>query len=533
MSENSSQFVDFLRLYLRLRPNARNIALIAGAVALLVTLAWYLSYSPTFTSGAIALVRPQQTEQSPDDEKNGHIASLFPKPLGVPDYTVLMKSDAILTAVADTYNERYANDDPDLAVNAAGLRVQLNATSRLEIKTPYAVSYYPTIEMSAFAYAPESAAALMDVWIDQVKEKAHEITFSTKEDVFVYLEKEYTKERDTVYELQQELNSAMREGGTLIEALRLERAQLEERYEVETIAQLDAAEDEWDAKIAARESELNLPLTGEQVYAATDRLKELKQTVDDKVQQLAEARARLDIISCELKLYKDAPIADPESEFYWTLGVQGSAKDAPKESDITEVQVPSTRVSPIAVLLSRDASKAKVDIESLPKELDGVNESIADTSSYIEQLQTQYVLGDTELVGLMRKKTDRLKTITIERGYGLENLQRESELLIANLTRERQAIEERLKRDLETKLSVFASLAESRLQARLAVANTIDEFQIITGPSQPEGRVALRVFGFFLVTFVLMTALITGGYIAVFVVTDTLRNLGLSAESKS
>lgn len=531
MAEKSSQVAEFLRLYIRLRPNVKNILIIAAAVTVLATFVWFVSYRPSFTSEAIALVRPQQATEAPrTPEAAAKVEGLFPKPLGVADYVVLMKSDAILMAVAKAYNERVAKDDPEAAVSVARLRAQLVATSRLEIKTPYTVSYYPTVEMRASAYTPEGAAELMAIWIQEIKAKAHEITFATKEDVYEYLDNEYTSEREAVFSLQQELNEAMREGSELLQALHKERAAIEEKYEVETVELLNAAADEWDDRIAAREAELNLPLISEQVYAATSHLNTLTATLAEKELRLATARARLEAIANELPLYRDRSVPGADADMHWKLELDEPSTAAGAQPDLTEVEVPSTGVNPVAVLLARDASRAKVDLEALPKELQHLNDSIARVTENIDALQARFVTGDTEIVRLMREKEDALETIRVERGYGLEEVQRESERLIANLTRDRQAIEDRLRRDLETKIGVFSSLAQSRLEARLAVANTMDEFQIVTGPSQPEGRISPRVVGFFVVMFVLTTMLVTGAYVVVFVLTDTLRNLGVTSD---
>ena len=52
--------------------------------------------------------------------------------------------------------------------------------------------------------------------------------------------------------------------------------------------------------------------------------------------------------------------------------------------------------------------------------------------------------------------------------------------------RERSTLEESLQRDFMTGLDIFTSLAESHLEAELALANTIDEFQVVSPPTLPE-----------------------------------------------
>ncbi len=535
MSNDSTQLAEFLRLYLRLKPYRLQIPMIAGAIAILLTLVWLLSYRATYSSEAIALIRPQQQQPQDPQDKEPLVTGLFPKPLGVADYTLLMKSDAILTAVANAYNEAYAKDDPENATNNANLRAQLTATSRLEIKTPYAVNYYPTIEMRADAQTAELAFRLMELWIGEVRKRAHEIAFSTKESVLEYLENEYQTERTALFNLQQELNATMQESSTLIEALRRERAALEEQYEVETVVLLNQTEDEWNEKVAAREAELNLPYTSAQIHAVTTQIESLQESVVAKEQEFAESKARLEGIARELQFYKDSPVADSESKLFWSVDV--ADKPVPQESDtnadILKVEIPSAGVNPNAVLLSRDASMAKVAVASLPQELEELTKRLDGLEQRVHESQAKYVHGDTEIVTLLREKEAQLQSANIEREYRLENLQRETEVLVLILTRERQAMEDQLTRDLETKSTMFASLAESRLQARLAVANTMDEFQIITGPSRPEDRAAVRVVGFFAVTFAFALLVVAGAILVAFVLTDTLKNLTAATHGKS
>ena len=254
-----------------------------------------------------------------------------------------------------------------------------------------------------------------------------------------------------------------------------------------------------------------------------------------KEQEFAESKARLEGIARELQFYKDSPVADSESKLFWSVDV--ADKPVPQESDtnadILKVEIPSAGVNPNAVLLSRDASMAKVAVASLPQELEELTKRLDGLEQRVHESQAKYVHGDTEIVTLLREKEAQLQSANIEREYRLENLQRETEVLVLILTRERQAMEDQLTRDLETKSTMFASLAESRLQARLAVANTMDEFQIITGPSRPEDRAAVRVVGFFAVTFAFALLVVAGAILVAFVLTDTLKNLTAATHGKS
>jgi hypothetical protein len=524
-SRTPRQLEEFLRIYLRLQPVFRRILVIAAVLTLLASGGWLLCYRPGYVSEAIVLVRPRQPASPHPHEIASLVTDLVPKPLGVADYALLMMSDGILLAVADRVNTRNEGDAAG-GVTLQSLRARLSAESRLEIKTPYTVSYYPTIEMRARAADPHTAQGLMDVWITVIKDQAHEIAFAVKEDVLAYLENEYQKERDALLDLRRQLNAAMNEGADALEGLRLERDALEERHEVETIRQLSTAYEMWGTRIAAIQSTLNLPLVNSQLAALTRRLEMMQGETAAKHQALTEARARLDAVSQELTLHHSSPVADPDAMLYWSVDVLGTAgRREQSEMGLQRVEVPSRGANPVAMLLSRDASQAKVALVSLPQEIQHLNDVTGTVRTEVEELHAASVLGDVELENLVRERTASVEALQIERRYGLTRVQRESELTIEKLIRDRQMIEEQLRRDLETKIGVFSSLAESRLAARLAVANTIDDLQIITGPSQPSSRAAIGLITVVLIAFFLAVVAVVGVHIAALVCSDTIRAL--------
>ncbi|HQK77200.1 MAG TPA: Wzz/FepE/Etk N-terminal domain-containing protein, partial [Candidatus Hydrogenedentes bacterium] len=161
VSKEWGQLGDIARLFVQLMPNFKWIALVSLAVALIAGAYVALTHEPTYLSEAIAIVRPQQLlvarakkdETQPIEEK---AKSLLPQPLDVTDYVLFLQSEGMLSSVAQAYNTYHASDSEPL-LTVAQLRRMLTPNARLEIKTPYAVEYYPTIELRVAAQSPDKA----------------------------------------------------------------------------------------------------------------------------------------------------------------------------------------------------------------------------------------------------------------------------------------------------------------------------------------------------------------------------------------
>ncbi|HOD48537.1 MAG TPA: hypothetical protein PLM14_09000 [Candidatus Hydrogenedentes bacterium] len=602
MNNEWGQLADFARLFVRLRPNLRWIALVSTVLALIVGAYVALTYEPSFVSETIAIVRPQQilvgtakegAEQRVEPNKN-----LLPQPLDVTDYVLFLQSEGMLSLVAQAYNTYHVQGSENL-LTVAQLRRMLSPMSRLEIKTPYTVEYYPTIEMRVSAQDADKAYNLATLWVEAARDWAKTVTFSAKEETARYLKNETGEQRASLEQLAGKLNSTTDEGNQLLESLKAERLAVEQGYETETIKILQDTADAWDTRIAAAEAEFALPLAEANIDAKKSILGGLELAKARKSRELEQARATLAELAAQLEAPEALTGIEGVDRISWEIGVSEGKEEiepvrvAPSETDAlreqemkerasqtlaaekerrekltelvksytefshrtlrekeerkiedvvqsytklphravqekqeeklqdaletpqspsltpggspeeTQLRTPPTlspevrrrieafRVessggNPVAVLLQKELSEARIVLASAPLELTRVEQDIATLQKDLESLQADYLARRKALLMLDRAKEADLNKVNRERMYGLMREQRVTEMKVDQLSRERKTMEEALGRDFKTAEDIFKSLAESHLQAELALANTIDEFQIVSPPTYPE-----------------------------------------------
>jgi len=576
VSKEWGQLGDIARLFVQLMPNFKWIALVSLAVALIAGAYVALTHEPTYLSEAIAIVRPQQLlvarakkdETQPIEEK---AKSLLPQPLDVTDYVLFLQSEGMLSSVAQAYNTYHASDSEPL-LTVAQLRRMLTPNARLEIKTPYAVEYYPTIELRVAAQSPDKAYNLARLWVETARDWSKTVTFSAKEDMAGYLKNETEEQRTSLRQLSDELNRTKDESGNLLEALRAERLRAEQDYETETIRLLQETGDAWDARIAAAEAEFALPVMETEMQARQSILAGLELAKARKSLELERARATLAELAAQtgtadaldaLTTSWDIAVSEKEQDIEpapappdetgalreqelekragkrlvvdlerrenirellkeYTKSAHRELQDeheqrfeeilelletqvplpneppepeeglTPPELDIeAPLQLDAFRVetsggNPVGIMLQKQLSEARLVLVSAPLELQKIEQDIAALRSSLETLQADYHAKRKALVMLDRSKESDLDRIDKERLYGLMREQRITEMKVDELTRERSTLEESLQRDFMTGLDIFTSLAESHLEAELALANTIDEFQVVSPPTLPE-----------------------------------------------
>ncbi|MGI6460490.1 MAG: Wzz/FepE/Etk N-terminal domain-containing protein [Candidatus Hydrogenedentales bacterium] len=576
MSKDLGQLGDMARLFVQLKPNFKWISLVSLVAALLVGAYVALTHEPAYQSEAIAIVRPQQVpvsrsrkdEAQPREEKG---KSLLPQPLNVTDYVLFLKSDGMLASIAQAYNTYHASESEPL-LTVAQLRRMMTPTARLEIKTPYTVEYYPTIELHVSAQSPDKTYELARLWVETARDWSKTVTFSAKKEMAGYLKNETEEQRAALRDLSEELNRTKDESGELLEALRAERLRAEEEYESETIRLLQETGDTWDARIAAAEAEFALPLMETELQARESILAGLRLTQARKTLELERARAALPELTTQTgaadtlesiatswdialpgEMKTIEPMAPPldktetlreeelekraekrllvdlerrenirtllqdytksphrklqdehEKRFEDILEALEKQLPPPKERPEPEkgpevpelgletpVQLDAFRVetdggNPVGILLQKQLSEARLTLASAPLELQHIEREITRFRSALDALQADYHAQRKALVMLDRAKQSELDRIDKERLYGLMREQRVTEMKVDELSRERTALEEALERDFTTGLDMFTSLAASHLEAELAVANTIDEFQVVSPPTFPE-----------------------------------------------
>ncbi len=612
MSKDWGQLGDIARLFVRLRPNFKWIALASLVVGLIAGIYVAMTHKPTFVSETIAIVRPQQMllSRSTEDAQSGEKTpgSLLPHPLDVTDYVLFLQSEGMLTAVSEAYNSYHLRDS-ERPLGVAQLRRMLIPNSRLEIKTPYTVEYYPTIEMRVFAPSPDKAYDLARLWVEAAKDWATKVTFSAKEETARYLENETGQQRKSLQELADRLNTTKDETNRLLEDLKAERLAIEQRYETETIKMLQETADAWDARIAAAEAEFGIPLLETAIEAKKSILAGLQLARMRKERELDEARAKISEMAAQLGAPNALALLEGLPQTSWEIGLEagetnleplpqatGEAErvrqqeaekraarrieaDEKRRTEIMDLlksytestddqlqdrqqgkieallkkleeetlkeqerlrkrdgdragqeiepetkepkplpslgpedrrriesfRVEATGQNPVAVLLQKELSEARVILTSAPLELQKLQLDIDELHDEIASLQARYLAQRKALIMLDRAKEAELETIEKEREYGLEREQRVTEMMVDDLSRKRGSLEEAVQRDHTTASDIFTNLAESHLQAELALANTIDEFQVVSPPTYPESppQTQFLVYGFatFLASF--------------------------------
>ncbi|MBI4560012.1 MAG: hypothetical protein HY706_20665 [Candidatus Hydrogenedentes bacterium] len=510
MSQERSQLAELVRLGVQIRPYLWLILLGSVLAAGAVGIYCYGFYEPTYTSEAIAMVRPQAYVENskPEKEPSQQNLNLLPKPLDVTDYVLLLKSDGILGALAEAYNTYYPETDLAKRLTVERLRRQLVARERLELKTAYAVSYYPTVIMQTQAASPEEAHRLADLWMQVARGRTHRITYSAKEETFSYVDTQYQREREELRGVETLVNRVKDEGGELIDGLKLERANLEKDYEVETLELLRALREEWDRKIADASAEYNLPLLQARIQALTHELELTQLALSEKQQELATAQTRLAELTKEQANHPDFIVVGKAitDEALWSLEAkEGKGGGSNKLNELT---LKSQEINPVARELKWSVAETKVRVAAIPAEIAETEKRLGELKASIQELQADYFRKETALMGVEQAKETEVKTKETERKYGLEDVKRRTVFDVDKLTRERATIEAQLDRDQKTQEDMFTSLARSRLQANLAVANTIDEFQVISEPTYPEKITGSHFLFFALVSFIVTFGLL-------------------------
>lgn len=177
---STPQWADLFRLVHRSRRYLPLLALAAIIVALFSAGYYNAASQPRYTSEAIALVRPPVSfvlstpettafTQIGEDQRRGQ-PSYLPAPLDAFDYRVLLESDAVFDRAAALYNERFA---PHTPMTAAAFRRACVAVERLEVRTPHAAKYHPTLSLRATAGDPERALRMAQCWVDAAERWAH------------------------------------------------------------------------------------------------------------------------------------------------------------------------------------------------------------------------------------------------------------------------------------------------------------------------------------------------------------------------
>lgn len=160
----------------------------------------YLRSSPVrYASDAYLVMQPTAVFDLPapgggvvnrlSDEQRGR-AEFLPKPLSAQDYTVLLKSDAVLAQTADVYNQKF-NPSPPLTGADVKFGYGLEAISYLEIKTPYEVKYHPTLQLRVVAKTPEQSTRMAQAWAESASAWAQERGAAIREQTYAYVNLEY------------------------------------------------------------------------------------------------------------------------------------------------------------------------------------------------------------------------------------------------------------------------------------------------------------------------------------------------------
>lgn len=518
--EPESQFRMFIALVLATKPYRNRILLLSVLAAILAAFYSYTFRPMTYVSEFIALIRPQQVK---DDTQS--LPSIAPEPLRISDYVLLAKSKSVLTEVADTYNERFASEKESHRLTVDLLRKMCFAEARLELKTAYTVLYHPTLVMRVSASDAEMAKNIASIWVEVAKKEAHNVAFSSKEESLKYFQKEYSSEGLDLENLRNKVTQTKDEGARQLNDLKTKRIETETQYDLETIEVTKQMEDSWDQTIAGKTGEFAIPLMWSRVHAKLQEISSLENSRAAKKQELLVAQARLTQYAGMLQnrpplteigkgkvlwnidlggtegpvsqaaLGEKAPEPTPtpddkkgadNSSAAQPETVTGSVMAEQATSGIKELTVETEGVDPVLLLMTHEYVKAKVLSASLPGEITELDNRIEALRTETKSLQAEVYLKETELRNLKRAQQAALDDLKLKRSTQLETLKRESAMLLEMLGRQRTDEEAKLDRDLQVQTEMTNSLAKGRLEARLLVAHTLEEFEIITEPTFPE-----------------------------------------------
>ena len=178
---------------LRVRRFVPVALVLAVVVAGLVEAYRRANVSTVYVSETVAIVRPQAVFRStPQTTVVNYLnnpdrdAEFLPEPLSVVDYEALVKTHDVLEAVATAYNAEYGGQ-----VTVGMLRGYLQAVTKLELRTPYEVRYYPTMQLRVQAPNAELAHGLAVVWAREAGAFCEALTRQVKAKTLADVDGEY------------------------------------------------------------------------------------------------------------------------------------------------------------------------------------------------------------------------------------------------------------------------------------------------------------------------------------------------------
>lgn len=525
--DGRSQLRDLARLVLKARRSLRwaiPLALLLGAAAGVYSQIREGSY----TCEAVAIVRSQPSPESVSSTAQAagaqEAVSGGPIPLDVTDYRMLLTSDMILENATDIYNRQYGE-----GLTLGAIRRMVYAEERLKLKSPYSVEYYPTLQMQAVAKSPDMAYAVLNAWIEAAKEWAHKVAFDAKEDIFEYVDVEYSSARDELVSLEENLNNTraesedlkdqlvgqntLAEEDHLLETIRLKRelsdewddkiAEAKQTYQLETLQKISDLSNQWEKDIMQARAEYNLPFHEQKVDQLIVRSINVEGKLGEAEIELAEAQARMAELQEQARQHPEMIVLAKAitDDALWENRTQ--------DKRLESLKLRTEEVNPVMVAIKNDIRATQVRLAALPVTQERLKADLSALQTEIEKEQTYIYSRRLDIDTLERAKASALEALDIERTLGLglltekivrqkegairaleasrENslnlLKRSGETALGKLDRDRSFKEQRVQRDLDTQSGIFDSLTTSRLRAKMAVANTIEEFAVLSTPT--------------------------------------------------
>jgi hypothetical protein len=546
MIRTDSQIVELVRLLLRACASLRWIVPASAILAVLAALLFPAVHEATYQNKAIAMIREQIMPESISARRiiNEEGQVEFRKmempgliPLDVSDYQMLVTTDNILQEVVDAWNREYAAEEKGRRISLEQLRSRVSAEERLKLKSPYAVQYYPTLELSVWAKSPEKTWFLMEKWIEAVKHWAHEVIFAAKEEIYNFIDQEFIQARQELNTLQRELNETKTETENLQDQLMITQSRaLEEyesrtflmtrtlaaewdlkiieqlqNYELETVRRATGIANEWDRKITEKRIAFNLPLYESEITHFTDDLMDLHGKYLSRGLELKNAETRLKKLTTLKEEHPDFLVigkAITDDALWQDLTYDGRGSD-----QIADLKLRSEEINPIAMEIRTDIADNQVEKAAIPEQMEDISARQQELEGKVKESQTLVFDKNNEITIMLREKDaaleaweaerqvereilrlklgyekeNTLSELTVKREIGKKDLVRQHEYAVNELERKRTALEKEIERDLTAQTGIFDGLMDSRLRASLSLANTIEEFVIISPPElQPE-----------------------------------------------
>lgn len=540
--DDRSQLRDLARLVLKARKSLRWAVPLSLLIAVLAGF-YSQSRAGSYTSEAVAIIRPQTSPEritsTAESEGAQDSGSSGPNPLDVTDYRLLLTSDMILEEVVRSYNNQFGASLGPLKLGM--VRKMLYAEERLKLKSPYNVEYYPTLQMQATASSPDQSYMLLNTWIEMAEKWAHDVTFQAKENVYEYVDVEFDKARTELVTLEELLNSVTAESEDLkdqlvmtnlsaeeehlLETIRLKRdlsdewddkiAEAKQAYQLESISQKRALAEEWDQKIVLARSEYNLPFHEANVESLIAQSLKVEAELADAELRLIEAQARMAELQKQVTLHPEMIVTAKAitDDALW----ENRAPDKRLES----LKLRTEEINPVMVAIKNDIRATEVDLAAIPAtterlktDLSGIQTETLEDQGYVygrrldlelqerakasalEALDIERNLGLALLEEkILREKEGAIRGLEATRENGLTIVKRLGETAVGKLDRDRKVIEQRVQRDLDTQSGIFDSLTRSRLRAKMAVANTIEEFDVLSKPTLQNAKQGSLVGG--------------------------------------